>query len=68
MITLPAGINSATGMPFGLALMGTAWSDAELVRWASAIEHLIVKGNGTFGRSRPRWYGYKSRNIPVLNL
>ncbi|XMA07531.1 hypothetical protein WAI453_000322 [Rhynchosporium graminicola] len=30
LITLPAGLNSETGMPFGLGLMGTAWSKA---RW-----------------------------------
>ena len=68
MITLPAAVSSATGMPFGLALMGTAWSEAGLVKWASAIEDLLFKGNGTWGRSRPFWYGYKERNIPVLNL
>ncbi|CAD6587828.1 MAG: hypothetical protein ASARMPREDX12_003019 [Alectoria sarmentosa] len=68
MITLPASVNSSTGMPFGLALMGTAWSEAELVKWASAIEDLLLKGNGTYGRSKPMWYGYKQRNIPVLNL
>jgi len=38
VIIIPAGINATTGMPFGLALMGTAWSETELVRWASAIE------------------------------
>ena len=68
MITLPASVTSATGMPFGLALMGTAWSEAELIKWASAIEDALVKGGGTYGRSRPLWYGYRQRNIPVLNL
>lgn len=68
MITLPASVNSSTGMPFGLALMGTAWSEAELVKWASAIEDLQLKANGTYGRSKPKWYGYKQRNIPVLNV
>ncbi|KAF6225453.1 hypothetical protein HO133_009453 [Letharia lupina] len=68
MVTLPASVNSSTGMPFGLALMGTAWSEAELVKWASAIEDLQLKWNSTYGRSKPKWYGYKQRNIPVLNL
>ena len=68
MITLPASVSSSTGMPFGLALMGTAWSEAGLVRWASAVEDLMLRGNGSFGRSKPRWYGYRQRNIPVLNL
>ena len=68
MITLPASVNSTTGMQFGLALMGTAWSEAELVRWASAIEDLQLKSNSMYGRSKPMWYGYKQRIIPVLNL
>lgn len=73
MITLPASVSSTTGMPFGLALMGTAWSDASLVKWASAIEDLLLQpqGNGSrsgYGRTKPKWYGYKQRNIPVLNL
>ena len=68
MITIPASVSSATGMPFGLALMGTAWSEPELIKWASAIENLQFKSNGKYGRSKPKWYGYKQRNIPVLNL
>ncbi|TVY88851.1 putative amidase, partial [Lachnellula willkommii] len=28
MVTLPAGVSPETGMPFGLALMGTAWSES----------------------------------------
>lgn len=39
MITLPAGTH-ANGMPYGLALMQTAFAEAKLVRWASAIEDL----------------------------
>ena len=69
MITLPASTNATTGMPFGLALMGTAWSEAELVKWASAIEDAIVTtSQGKYGRSKPRWYGYLEKNVPVLNL
>ena len=71
MITLPASITAATGMPYGLALMNTAWSEAELVKWSSAIEDLVNRnGNGTsgYGRTKPRWYGYRERNVPVLNL
>jgi amidase len=67
VITIPAGINATTSMPFGLALMGTAWSEAELVRWASAIEDL-GKASGKWGRTRPGWGGYRERNLPVLNL
>ena len=73
IITLPASTAKATGMPYGLALMGTAWSEEELVKWSSAIEDLVMKGNGSgtgsgYGRTKPGWYGYRERNVPVLNL
>ncbi|USP80289.1 Putative amidase C869.01 [Curvularia clavata] len=72
MVTLPAGVHESTGMPFGLALMGTAWSEAELLKWASAIEDAqrSSQSSGGFesGRSLPRWFGYLERNIPVRNL
>ncbi len=29
------------------------------MRWASAIKDLLFKSNEEFGRSRPRWYGYR---------
>ncbi|KAH3977262.1 hypothetical protein HBH70_114880 [Parastagonospora nodorum] len=68
MITLPAGVHSDTGMPFGLALMGTAWSEGSLLRWASAIEDLQLSSEGALRRTLPRWYGYLERNIPVRNV
>lgn len=67
MITIPAGTHSESGMPFGLAIMNTAWSEAELVKWASAIEDLQFS-NGRSGRALPKWLGYLERNIPVLNV
>jgi amidase len=68
MVALPAGVHSDTGMPFGLALMGTAWSETELLKWASAIEDLQL-GSGTgLKRTMPRWHGYLERNVPVRNL
>lgn len=68
MITLPAGVHSSTGMPFGLALMGTAWSEANLLKWASAIEDLQFSSGTRYKRTLPNWYGYLERNIPVRNL
>lgn len=68
MITLPAGVHSDTGMPFGLALMGTAWSEASLLKWASAIEDLQLSTEGALKRTPPNWYAYLERNVPVRNL
>ncbi|KAK8023574.1 amidase [Apiospora rasikravindrae] len=65
MLTVPAGVQSSTGMPFGLAIMQTAWGEAELVRWASAIEDLQLKSDTAYQRTLPRWHGYLQRNIPV---
>lgn len=69
MITLPAGTSVETGMPYGLALMGTAWSEATLVKWASAIEDLQKSSEGKGGgRTSPRWLDYTARNVPVNNV
>jgi amidase len=69
MIAIPAGTHSESGMPFGLALMQTAWEEGQLIKWASAIEDIIkVEGKGLqFGRTLPQWRGYSERNIPVIN-
>lgn len=67
VITIPAGVHSNTGMPFGLALMGTAWSEGDLLKWASAIEDLQRGTEGTLRRTLPNWYGHLERNIPVDN-
>jgi amidase len=68
MITLPAGVHESTGMPFGLALMGTAWSEASLLKWASAIEDVQRSTEGALRRTLPKWYGYLERNVPVRNV
>lgn len=60
MITLPAGVHAATGIPFGLALMGTAWSEGALLGLASAIEDVQFLTEGVVGRTLPKWYGYCS--------
>ncbi|KAF1980052.1 amidase signature enzyme [Bimuria novae-zelandiae CBS 107.79] len=66
VITLPAGVSSTSGMPFGLALMGTAWSEARLLKWASAIEDLQFSSGTEHKRTQPRWHEYLAKNIPVL--
>ncbi|KAG4441283.1 hypothetical protein IFR05_003211 [Cadophora sp. M221] len=72
LITLPVGINSETGMPYGLGLMGTAWSEAEMVKWASAIEDLQLSGTepevAGLRRTVPMWLDYRARNVPVNNV
>ncbi|EMC96405.1 hypothetical protein BAUCODRAFT_148022 [Baudoinia panamericana UAMH 10762] len=67
VITIPAGVHNSTGMPFGLALMQTAWREDALVKWASAIEDLQFASGTPYKRSLPNWYGYLERNIPVIN-
>lgn len=67
MVTIPAGVHSNDGMPFGLAIMQTAWAEAELVRWASAIEDLqLTTDEWLFKRTLPEWRSYLQRNVPVL--
>lgn len=67
--TVPVGIHSATGMAFGLAILQTAWAEAELVKWASAIEDLqLTTSNNIYKRSLPTWNGYMNKNIPLLNI
>jgi amidase len=68
MITLPAGITPETGMPFGLGIMGTAWSEGILISVASAIEDLQFKSGTELKRSLPRWLDYRARNVPVNNV
>lgn len=67
MITIPAGINKISGMPYGLAIMNTAWSESALIKWASAIEDLQLSIETPYKRTLPQWLGYKQRNIPVIN-
>ncbi|KAI0128704.1 amidase signature domain-containing protein [Xylariales sp. AK1849] len=65
MITLPAGVYSDTGMPFGLAIMHTAWAETELVKWGSAIEDLQLTSGTPYKRTLPQWHSYLQKNIPV---
>lgn len=67
VITLPAGTNKESKMPYGLALMGTAFSETTLVKYASAIEDLQISSNTPWKRTLPTWSGYLDRNIPVIS-
>lgn len=66
MITVPAGIHAESGMPFGLAIMQTAFAEHKLVKWASAIEDLQKTSDTPYKRQLPKWKGYLERNIPVI--
>ncbi|KAG9229622.1 amidase signature domain-containing protein [Amylocarpus encephaloides] len=68
MITLPAGITPETGMPFGLGLMGTAWSEGTLVKYASAIEDLQLTSGTKYKRTLPLWLDYRSKIVPINNV
>jgi len=64
MLTLPAGTHE-NGMPFGLALMQTAFAEDKLVKWGSAIEDLQWSSRTPHQRTLPQWRDYLVRNIPV---
>jgi amidase len=67
IITVPASVHSFSNMPFSLAVLGTAFSEAVLVKYASAIEDLMVSSDSDFQRAKtpPGWNGYLERNLPV---
>lgn len=64
-ITIPAGIHSDSGMPFGLAILQTAFGEDKLVKYASAIEDLQKNSNTPYKRTLPQWRGYLERNLAV---
>ena len=66
VMTVPAGVHSLSGMPFGLAVVGTAFAEAGLVRYASAIEDLQVWSGTPYRRTMPTWEGYLERNVPTV--
>ena len=65
LITIPVGVNrTRTHMPYGLMLMGTAWSEAALIKWASAVEDAIATNRG--GRALPEWRDSRRRVLPII--
>lgn len=55
-------------MPFGLALMQTAFGEPKLIKYASAIEDLQYSSGTPYKRNKPLWRGYLDRTIPLLNV
>ncbi|EEH47378.2 uncharacterized protein PADG_03476 [Paracoccidioides brasiliensis Pb18] len=57
MIAIPTCTSEITGVPFGIALIQTAWREDLLIRYGSAIEDLVG------GRPKPHF-----RNIEASNF
>ncbi|KAJ6037204.1 hypothetical protein N7540_001483 [Penicillium herquei] len=66
VITVPAGTEQESGMPYGLAIMNTAFSEPTLIKYASAIEDLQKTSDTKWQRTLPEWRGYLERNLPVI--
>jgi amidase len=64
-ITIPAGADTKNaGVPFGLLLMGTAWDEGNLVRWAGAIEDAMRRERRS--RPLPEWRDHRRRILPIV--
>ena len=59
MITIPVGVNEI-GVPFGLAIIQTAWQEHLLVKFGSGIEDLIG------GRKRPTFLNVDADNYTYV--
>lgn len=66
IITLPAGVNRVSGVPYGLALMHSSYAEPTLIKYASAVEDLQRTTTTGWKRTLPEWRDYLARNIPVL--
>ncbi|KAK4569800.1 hypothetical protein LTR86_002769 [Recurvomyces mirabilis] len=67
VVTIPAYVHSLSGMPYGFSFMGTAFSEAKLVKYASAVEDLLKSTNSKYQRKNtpPSWQGYLERVVPT---
>jgi amidase len=67
IITIPASVHSSSYMPYGLAILGSAFSESVLIKYACAMEDLFASSGSDFQRSKtpPTWSGHQERNIPV---
>ncbi|CAK5269247.1 unnamed protein product [Mycena citricolor] len=59
IVTIPIGIDE-WHVPFGLSIVGTAWSEPTLIKFASAAQHAL---GGR--RVKPTFYAANATNIPV---
>ncbi|KAK5070587.1 hypothetical protein LTR64_000260 [Lithohypha guttulata] len=79
VMTIPAGLDP-DGMPVSLVLLHSKWQDDKLIKWASAIEDMLVHQqeqrarlygkssiprNRRLGRIPPTYMQYLRKNIPV---
>ncbi|KAK3678931.1 hypothetical protein LTR78_001384 [Recurvomyces mirabilis] len=62
VISIPIGLDPE-GMPVSLTVQHTAWHEAELVRWGSAIEDLVLHHKGP--RATPTYKNHLRKNVPV---
>jgi amidase len=62
IISVPIGVDP-DGMPVSLTIQHTAWEEAKLVKWASAIEGLVKERQGS--RVTPSYKEHLRKNIPV---
>lgn len=72
IISIPIGLDDE-GMPVGLSLQHTFGKERELIRWASAIEDLLLSNVEEGGRKRvpippPQYRNYREKRFPVAVL
>ena len=68
LITIPAGTGSGyDNMPYGLMLMGTAYSEPDLIKYSSAIEDLQLAQPAGYPwrRTPPQWASWRERPLPI---
>lgn len=64
IITAPIGIDDK-GIPKSKSIQNSAWREADLVKWASAIEDAIMSSKGW--RPLPYYDNALAKNIPIEN-
>ena len=62
-IAVPAGLDTDTGLPFGISLIAKPHNELKIAELASQIQHKMVKSLGATGHSVPDFIKSKSRLI-----